>query len=268
MGCVQSGTCKPPFSDTITVLELNASIDPNPTTVDESSDVVLRYRTPYFRASAQVLVPPVLKKEIWTIGWIQACNQMDFYNHYGNEGLSSWELPALRSGRVSALSDSDGVSYPWYGSTSELYTVVGPTRRETRLTVSMNDNFHPSVTWSVPIATVGSPAQLTGIRRHQRFTTWLVARHEASGEITLLRTLRWKVRLRIDVDPQRPLGQRARLLEPLLQDQPLVLPSNEPLPPSALTPPNANHAQMLMWRPSNAPPIMVIPPRYTHTHTP
>lgn len=87
MGCVQSGTCKPSFSETITVLELNASIDPNPTTIDELSDVVLRYRTPYFRASAQVLVPPVLKKEIWTIGWIQACNQMDFYNHYGNEGL-------------------------------------------------------------------------------------------------------------------------------------------------------------------------------------
>lgn len=88
MGCVQSsGRCKPRFCDTITVLELNASIDPKPTTIDESSDVVLRYRTPHFRASAQILVPPVLKREIWTVGWIQACNQMDFYNHYGNEGL-------------------------------------------------------------------------------------------------------------------------------------------------------------------------------------
>ncbi|XP_012696422.2 protein FAM78A-like [Clupea harengus] len=266
MGCVQSrGRCKPRFCDTITVLELNASIDPKPTTIDESSDVVLRYRTPHFRASAQVLVPPVLKREIWTVGWIQACNQMDFYNHYGNEGLSSWELPELRSGRVLALSDSDGVSYPWYGSTSEIYTIVGPTRRDTKLTVSMNDNFHPSVTWSVPIATLGSPAQLTGIRRDQRFTTWLVARNEASGETTLLRTVRWRMRLRIDVDPQRPLGQRARLLEPLLQDEPQVLAKNELIPANALDQPNANDAQMLMWRPSNTQPIMVIPPKHTHT---
>lgn len=163
------------------------------------------------------------------------------------------------------MSDSDGVSYPWYGSTSEIYTVVGPTKRETRLTVSMNDNFHPSVTWSVPIATVGSPAQLTGIRRHQRFTTWLVARNDTSGEITLLRTVRWRMRLRIDVDPQQPLGQRAQLLEPLLQEQPQVLPRNEPIPANALDKPNANDAQMLMWRPSNAQPLMVIPPRYTPT---
>ncbi|KAL2092334.1 hypothetical protein ACEWY4_012132 [Coilia grayii] len=265
MGCVQSGSCKPRFCDSITVLELNASIDQNPTTIDESSDVVLRYRTPYFRASAQVLVPPVLKKEIWTVGWIQACNQMDFFNHYGNEGLSSWELSDLRAGHVAALSDSDGVSYPWYGSTSEIFTVVGPTRRDTQLTVSMNDNFHPSVTWSVPIATVGSPAQLTGIRRDQRFTTWLVARNEGSGEVTLLRTLRWRMRVRIDVDPCQPLGQRAQLLEPLLQEQPQVLPKNEPIPLNALDKPNANDAQMLIWRPSSAQPIMVIPPKYTPT---
>lgn len=85
MGCMQSvGTH---FYENIRVLELNTSIDSNPTVIDESSNVVLRYRTPYFRAAARVQVPPVVRKEIWTVGWIQACNQMDFFNYYGEEGM-------------------------------------------------------------------------------------------------------------------------------------------------------------------------------------
>lgn len=88
MGCIQSIRCKPKsFRDSIIVLEVNSSIDPNPTSIDESSSVVLRYRTPHFRACARVLVPPVAGKETWTIGWIQACNHMEFYNTYGNKGM-------------------------------------------------------------------------------------------------------------------------------------------------------------------------------------
>lgn len=92
MGCIQSIRCKPKsFRDSVIVLEVNSSIDPNPTSIDESSSVVLRYRTPHFRASARVLVPPVAGKETWTIGWIQACNHMEFYNTYGNKGM--WVPP-------------------------------------------------------------------------------------------------------------------------------------------------------------------------------
>lgn len=88
MGCIQSIRCKPKsFRDSVIVLEVNSSIDSNPTSIDESSVVVLRYRTPHFRASARVLVPPVVGKETWTIGWIQACDHMEFYNTYGNKGM-------------------------------------------------------------------------------------------------------------------------------------------------------------------------------------
>lgn len=85
MGCMQSTGSN--FYENFRVLELNTSIDSYPTVIDESSNVVLRYRTPYFRAAARVQVPPVVHKEIWTVGWIQACNQMDFFNHYGEEGM-------------------------------------------------------------------------------------------------------------------------------------------------------------------------------------
>lgn len=88
MGCIQSIRCKPKsFRDSIMVLEVNSSIDSNPTSIDESSSVVLRYRTPHFRASARVVVPPVVGKESWTVGWIQACNHMEFYNKYGSKGM-------------------------------------------------------------------------------------------------------------------------------------------------------------------------------------
>lgn len=88
MGCIQSLRCKPKsFRESVAVLEVTTSIDPNPTSIDESSSVVLRYRTPHFRATARVLVPPVSAKETWTVGWIQACNHMEFYNRYGAEGM-------------------------------------------------------------------------------------------------------------------------------------------------------------------------------------
>ncbi|XP_036455016.1 protein FAM78A [Colossoma macropomum] len=261
MGCIQSVRPRPKFYENFTVLELNTSIDSNPTVIDESSSVVLRYRTPYFRATAQVQVPPVVCKEIWTVGWVQACNQMDFFNCYGEEGISSWELPELRDGRIQAISDSDGVNYPWYGCTTEMYTIVGPTKRSTTLTISMNDNFSPSVTWSVPTGTTSSPPLLSSIRRDQRFTTWLVAMNETTAEMVLLRTIRWRMRLNIEVDSQKPLGQRARLLEPLTQEQPEILAKNEPIPPNALVKPNANDAQVLIWRPKKGEPVVVIQPK-------
>ncbi|KAI2664160.1 Protein FAM78A [Labeo rohita] len=262
MGCIQSIRCKPKsFRDSIIVLEVNSSIDSNPTSIDESSSVVLRYRTPHFRASARVLVPPVAGKESWTVGWIQACNHMEFYNKYGSKGMSSWELPDLRDGKIQAISDSDGVNYPWYGNTTETCTIVGPTKKDTKFTVSMNDNFYPSVTWGVPVSDSNMP-MLSSIWRDQSFTTWLVAINQASGEILVLQTVRWRMRLHIEVDPDKPLGQRAKLREPIAQEQPQVLGKNEAIPSNAMVKPNANDAQVLMWRPRTGEPVVVIPPKY------
>lgn len=88
MGCIQSiGGKARVFREGITVIDVKASIDPIPTSIDESSSVVLRYRTPHFRASAQVVMPPIPKKETWIVGWIQACSHMEFYNQYGEQGM-------------------------------------------------------------------------------------------------------------------------------------------------------------------------------------
>ncbi|OBS69265.1 hypothetical protein A6R68_02175 [Neotoma lepida] len=245
MGCIQSiGGKARVFREGITVIDVKASIDPIPTSIDESSSVVLRYRTPHFRASAQVVMPPIPKKETWIVGWIQACSHMEFYNQYGEQGI-----------------DSDGVNYPWYGNTTETCTIVGPTKRDSKFVISMNDNFYPSVTWAVPVSE-SNVAKLTNIYRDQSFTTWLVATNTSTNDMIILQTLHWRMQLSIEVNPNRPLGQRARLREPIAQDQPKILSKNEPIPPSALVKPNANDAQVLMWRPKYGQPLVVIPPKH------
>lgn len=91
MGCIQSIAKAKVSPDRynyhcVIVEDIQAAIDRVPTEIEEKSEIVLRYKTPYFRASAQVIVPPIPKKETWTIGWIQACDSMKFINEYGNLG--------------------------------------------------------------------------------------------------------------------------------------------------------------------------------------
>lgn len=139
--------------------------------------------------------------------------------------------------------------------------MVGPTKKDSKFTVSMNDNFYPSVTWGVPVSDSNVP-QLSGIRRDQSFTTWLVAINQATSETLVLQTIRWRMRLHIRVDPERPLGHRAALSEPVTQEQPQILGRNEPISSNAMVKPNANDAQVLMWRPKSGDPMVVIPPKY------
>ncbi|MBN3318167.1 FA78A protein, partial [Atractosteus spatula] len=173
---------------------------------------------------------------------------------------SSWEIPDLRDGKIQAISDSDGVNYPWYGNKKEIYIFTGLTTKDTEFNVSMDDNFNPSVSWGVPVSN-SNQSQLTNIRRDQSFITWLVAINQASREHFILKTIKWRMQLQIEIDPGKPLGQRAKLLEPTAQEQPQILARNEPIPPNAMVKPNANDAQVLMWRPETGKPVVVIPPK-------
>lgn len=89
MGCIQSIACNKSRikRENIAVHDLSATIDHCPTLVEENSPIVLRYKTPYFKASARVVMPPVPRDETWVVGWIQACTQMEFYNTYGDVGM-------------------------------------------------------------------------------------------------------------------------------------------------------------------------------------
>lgn len=70
------------------------------------------------------------------------------------------------------------------------------------------------------------------------------------------------MQLAIEVDPEKPLGQRARIMDHHTQEQPEILATNEPIPPNALVKPNANDAQVLIWRPKRGKSVVVIPSKY------
>ncbi|KAI8518446.1 Protein fam78a [Branchiostoma belcheri] len=173
---------------------------------------------------------------------------------------SSWEIPSLKTGEYKMISDSDGVLYPWYGATTEVAVVEGPTHSPLKVELSMNDNFYPSVTWDTPVSSGNFP-HLTRITRDQGFTTWLAVMNLDSGEVRPLRTIKWRMRLQIEVEPLEDAGKRARLVGTGKQEQPYILTNNQPIPETALRKPNANDAQMLVWRPQKGPPVVVVPPK-------
>ncbi|XP_071948476.1 protein FAM78B-like isoform X2 [Antedon mediterranea] len=245
----------------IKVYDLQARIDSHPTSLIESSYTVLKYQTPHFRASAKVRFPPISGNDTWQIGWVQGCSNMDFTITYGNLGTSSWEIPALKTGQQRFVSDSDGKHYPWYGCTTEVATASGPTNCWTNLNLRMNDNFHPSITWDIPVRN-SHQVKLTRLARDQSFTVWLVAVNQTTGQKFVLRTVKWRMQINIAVDGTQPLGKRARLLEPKIQEQPVVLESwqNEVAPPESLRAPNANNAQTLIWRPTTGGDVVIVPP--------
>lgn len=158
------------------------------------------------------------------------------------------------------VSDSDGKNFPWYGSKNEVVLIKGPQSSSTTHHVTMNDNFYPHVTWDIPTSNEKSP-KLTNVKRDQKFYTWLVAMDVLSGNFVVLKTFKWRMKLEIHVDPHKELGKRARLISDPIPKQPIALKYNVKIPNCALYPANANSAQVLIWRPNNSKPIIVVAPK-------
>ena len=228
------------------VTECRARVDAKPTEIRENTST-LNYVTPHFRAFAEVELNELKDGEIFTVGWVQAVTSMKFYNTYP-KGQSSWEIQELNTGDSVAVSDADGRQYPWYGVTSECRTVHGPSEGVT-VKVNMNDNFSPTVSWAIPVGRE-QPDTLTSVHRDQSFLVWLVVKNEITGDILALRAFRWQALVNISVDCECEVGQRAKLLEPVYQEQPKVVDclSKLCIPESALSVPRANEAQKFVWR--------------------
>ena len=74
-------------------------------------------------------------------------------------------------------------------------------------TITMNDNFHPHVTWRNPANRHQGSPNLTHITRDQSFYVWLVAWNMTAQRAYILKTVMWNMQLDIDVDPSKPLGK-------------------------------------------------------------
>jgi len=136
------------------------------------------------------------------------------------------------------------------------------------------------VTWYVPIADGtgwrSRQPNLTKVTRLQRFLTYLVV-HSAdlpsssplseSHHLHTLKAVSWSVRITINVDPTKPLGERVTFIGPARQHDPEIIDgSSAPsLTENAVQPPNANSSQTLIWWPAdvNEEPVVVVKPLTT-----
>ena len=231
---------KPKFS----VTHVHSQIEKTETKIKENRST-LNYITPHFRAEAEIDVGPLKDTEVYSIGWSQAVTSMTFLNTYPS-GQSSWEIQELNRGETVAVSDADGRQYPWYGVTTECKTVQGPSCLPQKVRVHMNDNFSPTVSWAVPVGKE-QPDTLERIHRDQSFVVWLMAKNESTGEIIPLKEFRWRAVINIAIDCTREVGERAKLLEPKIQAQPIET-FDLRVPSSAMQSPRANEAQKFVWR--------------------
>ncbi|CAF1575698.1 unnamed protein product [Adineta ricciae] len=250
----------------IEIIHFQTSIERKPTEIDESSLRVLKYKSPSFIATATFRFPSIHTNECWKVGFIQACDHMIFHNEYGNLGYSSWEFPQLIDRNVSMINDSCGRNYPWYGSKNQVVTIQGPIHRSTEYTISMRDLFVPWIPWDIPTYE-GEQCRLTHVYRHQRFYVWLCAMNCTKNELLIMRTLRWSQTIEISVEPSLNRGKRATLISNSQPDQPILLKRNLLIPSCALQEPSANNAQLLIWRPTDGYPIIVVHPKHRDSGT-
>jgi len=121
---------------------------------------------------------------------------------------------------------------------------------------------------------------LTKITRCQQFLTYLVVRSanlpsssllSDNHHLHVLKAISWSVRVTVNVDPSKPLGQRVTFVGPVRQCDPQILDvADAPsLTENALRPPNANSSQILIWWPAgvNEEPLLVVKPSVTTRST-
>ena len=130
----------------------------------------------------------------------------------------------------------------------------------------------------------GDRSCLTHVDRHQRFYVWLCALNCTKNELLIIRTIRWSQTIEIEVEPTRCRGARARLISDPQPDQPIFLKRNLLIPSCALQGPSvsvsiacacrarppalqANNAQLLVWRPSQGQPVLIVPPKQRDAST-
>lgn len=90
---------------------------------------------------------------------------------------------------------------------------------------------------------------------------------EEGCHLHVLKAISWSFEVTINVDPTQPIGERVTFISPARQRDPEIIDvADAPkLAENALSPPNANSSQVLVWWPAseNAEPVVVVKPLMT-----
>ncbi|KAI0982671.1 hypothetical protein GJ496_010925 [Pomphorhynchus laevis] len=219
-----------------------------PTEIDESSPAVLKYRTPYFRASSTFQFPPINDNSIWKVGWVQACTSMKFINTYGVFGTSEWRLPCLENNKY--IMDGEACNYPFYGGLDECVKIWGPTKRHLVKQVTMTDSLSASISTKADVQLDNN--NLTGVFREQSFTVWLAVQNAETEMIFSLKTINWKMKVHIRLDSHGHEGAKYKLDETNSDKTtetmyPVILDENQPIPELPSNRLTVNNSQILVW---------------------
>lgn len=71
----------------IKILDFHVEIENKPTSIDETSSSVLKYKTPQFKSNATFQISPIDGQQNWKVGWIQACTHMEFFSECSSNRL-------------------------------------------------------------------------------------------------------------------------------------------------------------------------------------
>lgn len=262
----------------IQVILVNVFFDESTNTKINETTTLLQYESQNFKCQVKLRILPGEADSCWSVGLVQACDQMYLENRYGDIGSSFWEFHPLKSGRYVMLNDSDGLQYPFYCSNNSKMEISCGNVDESAQCLGFEDHFYPTVVWELPYC---QNARLTDVIRRQSFWIWLVAIRRGDkiiggynyfnprcDEVFILRTMRWKYNLHMTFDKDKPVGQKLINVINMQDEYPLVLNYCKTLPLSALAPPNCNAAQSLIWYPSDineqlkvlVPPTQIITP--------
>ncbi len=231
-----------------TVTSIRATIDEHPATVVENP-ATLGFVSPAFKCNATVrcTIPAGVS---FTVGFIQQVDSQDERFDY-KRAFTNFELPSY------PISDSDGTDPPWANNDHQRVTgISGVIDRD--IEVSCDDIPSGNVGWREPLPPDGKKEgpklELQHLKRAQKLTTWLAAKDEHSGQITILRKISWSLRLDISVNPEFPLGWRVTNNSATIEQPIITMPSQSDqstffIPPQCLAAPYSNNAEQLWWNP-------------------
>ncbi|PAA59003.1 hypothetical protein BOX15_Mlig029804g1 [Macrostomum lignano] len=212
----------------------------------------------------------------WTIGLAQACDYLELSNQFEAAGRYQWEFHPTKSGLHKMVNDSNGLQWPFYShETCLLEIVAGRPLFYSSFELHFSDFFYPTMQWGM--RRNKQTSWLTDVERVQHFKVWLVAikrgkNHPKDGfpvcsysqfrpeldELYVLQAMEWKYHIGLKFDCHMPLGRRCKSINDAQSEQPRVLQTVDPIPTSALVPPNCNSCQSLIFYPQDKNDVLLL----------
>ncbi|PAA61739.1 hypothetical protein BOX15_Mlig029727g1 [Macrostomum lignano] len=240
----------------------------NKTTRVSERPQLMQWRGEHFKCRVGFSFEASMPKSNWTVGLAQACDYINLKNTFERGGSYCWEFQPLKTGLHSMVNDSNGTQWPFYSHKSSMIDLRSGSRiRPGFHELRFSDYFYPTMHWQAE--SEGFQYHLTNVIRRQGFKVWFIVikrgpSNPMDGYITrylqyrpstdepyVIKAMEWRYNIELNFDCLQPLGSRCTAIFDKQEEQPRVLNSIDPIPTSALVPPNCNACQSLIFYPTN-----------------